>query len=195
MYARSSPWPKWVAVAFVAAIVGLGIWAFGADSPPRVVQVEIAVRNLDDQRAELGIRETDHEGVVHFYEATGPVLDYSLRDREQSIYTEPIRLSNDRDNAPSQVRITMRAVTDEEIRLGLRVVRPNRSWDSTRFPRAEPIQEAEWRSAEWVYLDPLPVRVIYHQVAIDAVRLLVYIAIAFGVLAGVALFVWRRWMS
>ena len=195
MYAQPSSWPKWVAVALVAAIVGLGIWAFGVDSPPRVVQVEIAVRNLDDQRAELGIRETDHEGVVHFYEATGAVLDYSLTNRPRSIYTDPIRLSNDRENAPSQVRITMRAEGDDQVKLGFRTMKQNRRWNSTRFPRTEPIQESEWQSAEWVYLSPIAVSVVYHQIAVEGVRLFVYIMIAFGVLFAVAMFVWKRWMS
>ena len=195
MYVQPSSWPKWVAVAFVAAIVGLGIWAFGVDSPPRVVEVEIALRQLDDQRAELGIRETDHEGVVHFYEATGAVLDYSLTNRPRSIYTDPIRLSNDRENAPSQVRITMRGESDEDVKLGLRTMKQNRRWTSTRFPRTEPIQESEWQSEEWVYLSPISLNVVYHQIAVEGVRLFVYIMIAFGVLFAVAWFVWKRWMS
>ena len=195
MYVQPSSWPKWVAVAFVAAIVGLGIWAFGVDSPPRVVQVEIGLRNLDDQRAELGIRETDHEGVVHFYEATGAVLDYSLTNRPRSIYTDPIRLSNDRENAPSQVRITLRGESDEDVKLGLRTMKQNRRWTSTRFPRTEPIQESEWQREEWVYLSPMAVNVVYHQIAVEGVRLFVYIMIAFGVLFAVAMFVWKRWMS
>ena len=195
MYAQPSRWPRLAAVALVAAIVGLGIWAFNVEQPPRTVQVEIAVRHLDGQRAQLGLRETDHEGVVHFYEATGAELDYALVDRPRSLYTDAIALSNDKENAPSKARITMRSETDTEIRLGLRMLKQNRRWDSTRFPREEPLSEAEWQSDEWVYLSALPVKVVYRQLAVDGVRLFVYIMIAFGVLAGIAWFVWRRWLS
>lgn len=186
---------RWVMVAIVGAIIAAGIWAFGADKPARVAQVQIALRSVDDQRAELGVLETDHEGNEHFHLADGPDLDLSLEGRPRSLYTEPITLSNDRDNAPSKVRITMRSLSDSDVKLGLRSVRPNRTWDSTRFPRDEPITMDELRSEEWVHLSPLLVRVVYHQPLIDGVRLLVYVAAAFGVLFALVWIVWRRWLS
>ncbi len=195
MYAQPSRWPKVLGVAFVAAIVGLGIWAFGVDKPPRTVQVQIAVQHIEGERAQLGIRETDHEGVVHFYEVTGLELDYSLVDRPRSLYTDPIVLSNDREKAPSQVRITLRGESDSEVKLGLRVMKQNRRWTSTRFPRDEPISPAEWQSEEWVYLSAIPINVVYHQLAVEGIRLFVYIMIALGVIFAVAWFVWRRWLS
>lgn len=195
MYAQSSRWPRMFAVAFVAAIVGLGIWAFGVDKPPRTVQVEVGVRHIEGERAQLGIRETDHEGVVHVYEATGPELDYSLVDRPRSLYTDPVVLSNDREKAPSRVRVTMRGESDTDVKLGLRVMKQNRRWSSTRFPRNEPLTEAEWQNEEWVYLNALSVNVVYHQLAVGGIRLFVYIMMALGVIFAVAWFVWRRWMS
>ncbi len=185
----------WVLVAIVGAIIGAGIWAFGVDKPTRVTQVQIAVRNIDEQRAELGVLETDHVGVERFYEADGPDLDFSLINRPRSIYSEPITLSNDRENAPSKVRITIRGLSDEEIKLGMRVIKPNRTWDSTRFPRPEPVTMAELRSEDWFYMSPLPVRVTYHQPLVDIVRLFTYIAAAFGVVFAVSWIVWRRWLS
>lgn len=188
-------WQAWTLILIIGAIVGLGIWAFGVDKPSRVTQVQIAVRNIDEQRAELGVLETDHLGVERFYEADGPDLDYSLVNRPRSIYSEPITLSNDRENAPSKVRITMRGLSDEDVKLGLRIIKPNRTWDSTRFPRPEPITMDELRSEDWLYLTPLPVKVTYHQPLIAGVRLFIYIAIAFGVILGISWIVWRRWMS
>ena len=186
---------RWILIAIVGVVVAAGLWAFGVDKPTRVTQVQIALRNLDEHRAELGVLETDHQGVERFFEAEGPDLDYSIVDRPSSIYSDPIVLSNDRENAPSRVRITMRGQSDSAVRLGLRAIRPNGSWDSTRFTRIEPISMEEWRSDEWVYLAPLPVRVTYHQPLVDGVRLFVYIAAAFGVLFGLSWIVWRRWMS
>ena len=106
----------------------------------------------------------------------GADLDFSLVNRPRSVYTEPIVLSNDTDNAPSRVRITMRGLSDTEIKLGLRGLRPNRTWDSTRFPRSEPITLEELRSEDWYYMSPLPLRITYHQPIVDIVRLFVYIA-------------------
>ena len=186
---------RWVMIGIVGAIVAAGIWAFSADKPARVSQVQIALRHVDEQRAELGLREINHEGVEYFYEADGPDLDFSLVDRPRSLYSEPIVLSNDRDNAPSKVRITMRSLSDSDVKLGLRSVRPNSTWDSTRFPRPEPITMDELRSAEWVYMSPLPVRVTYHQPLVDGLRLLIYIAAAFGVVVALCWIVWRRWLS
>lgn len=188
-------WQSWVLIAIVAAVIAAAVWAFGVDKPPRETEVEIALRNIDEQRAELGVRETDHEGVVRFYEAEGAELDFSLVNRPRSIYTEPIVLSNDTDNAPSRVRITIRGLSDTEIKLGLRGLRPNRTWDSTRFPRPEPITLDELRSEDWFYLSPLPLRITYHQPLVDIVRLFVYIAGAFGVLFAFSWVVWRRWLS
>ncbi len=185
----------WVLVAIVGAIIGAGIWAFGVDKPTRVTQVQIAIRNIDEQRAELGVLETDHVGVERFYEADGPDLDFSLVNRPRSIYSEPITLSNDRENAPSKVRITIRGLSDDEIKLGMRVIKPNRTWDSTRFPRPEPITMEELQSEDWFYMSPLAVRVTYHQPLVDIVRLFIYIAAAFGVLFAVTWVVWRRWLS
>lgn len=186
---------RWLFIAIVAGIVAAGIWAFTADKPARVIQVEIAIRNIDEQRAELGVRETDHEGNEYFYEAEGPDLDLSLIDRPRSLYSEPMVLSNDKGNAPSKVRITMRSLSDSEVKLGLRSIRPNGTWDSTRFPRDEPITMAELLSQEWTYLSSLPVRVVYHQPLVDGVRLLLYIAAAFGIVFALVWIVWRRWLS
>lgn len=186
---------RWLIIAIVGGVVAAGIWAFTADKPPRVSQVQIAIRNVDEQRAELGLRETDHEGREHFYEADGPDLDLSLNNRPRSLYSDPIVLSNDKHNAPSKVRITMRSLSDSEVKLGLRSIRPSGAWDSTRFPRDEPITMSELRSQEWFYLSSLPVRVLYHQPLVDGVRLLLYIAGAFGVLFALIWIVWRRWLS
>ena len=186
---------RWVFVAIAAGIVAVGIWAFSADKPLRVSQVQIALRHIDNQRAELGVLETDHNGVEFFYEANGPDLDLSLQDRPRSLYTEPITLSNNKNNAPSKVRITMRSLSDNEVKLGLRSVRPNQTWDSSRFPRDEPITLEELRSEDWVYMSPLPVRVVYHQPLVSTVRLLIYIAGAFAVLFALGWIVWRRWLS
>ena len=188
-------WQLWILIAIVGAVVGAGIWAFGVDKPTRVTHLEIAMRNIDQQRAELGVRETDHLGVVRFFEAEGADLDFSLVNRPRSVYTEPIVLSNDTDNAPSRVRITMRGLSDTEIKLGLRGLRPNRTWDSTRFPRSEPITLEELRSEDWYYMSPLPLRITYHQPIVDIVRLFVYIAGAFAVLFAITWVVWRRWLS
>lgn len=188
-------WQRWVVIAIVGVIVAAGVWAFSADKPLRVSQVQIALRNIDDHRAELGVREIDHNGVEYFYPADGPDLDLSLENRPRSLYSEPVTLSNDRDNAPSKVRITMRSLSDSDVKLGLRSVRSNRTWDSTRFPRDEPITMDELRSEEWIYMSPLPVRVVYHQPLIDGVRLLIYIAAAFGVLFALVWIIWRRWLS
>lgn len=186
---------RWLIIAIVGVIVAAGIWAFSADKPLRVSQVQIGIRNVDEQRAELAVFEVDHEGNEHFYEADGPDLDLSLVGRPRSLYSDPIVLSNNRDNAPSKVRITMRSLSDSEVKLGLRSIRPNSTWDSTRFPRDEPITMEELRSQEWTYLSPLPVRVVYHQPLVDGVRLLIYIAGAFGVLVALIWIVWKRWMS
>ncbi len=186
---------NWIIVALVGLVIGAGIWAFGVDKPARVVFIEIGLRSTGDQQAELGVRETDHEGFVHLYEADGPDLDLSLTNRPRSIYTEPIVLSNDTDNAPSRVRITMRGLSDSEVKLGLRVVRPNRTWDSTRFPRPEPITLDELGSEDWVYLSALPVRIIYHQPLVDVARVFVYIAAAFGLFFAVCWIAWRRWLN
>lgn len=188
-------WQAWILVLLVSGIVALGIWAFGVDKPTRTTLVQIALRSLDDQRAELGVLETDHLGVERFYEADGPELDYSLVERPRSIYSEPITLSNDRENAPSKVRLTMRGLSDSEVKLGLRMMKPNRTWDSTRFPRPEPITMDELQSEDWHYLSPLPVRVTYHQPLVDVVRVFIYIAAAFGVILGLSWIVWRRWLS
>ncbi len=188
-------WQRWLVIAIVGGVVAAGIWAFGVDKPSRTTLVQIAVRNIDEERAELGVQETDHVGVVRFYEAEGPDLDYSLVNRPRSIYTEPITLSNDRENAPSKVRLTMRGLSDTEIKLGLRVMKPNRTWDSTRFPRPEPITLDELQSEDWFYMSPLPVTITYHQPLVDIVRLFIYIAAAFGVVFAVSWIVWRRWLS
>ena len=188
-------WQALVLVVIVGGIVALGIWAFGVDKPTRITLVQIALRHVEEQRAELGVLETDHRGVEHFFEADGADLDYSLVDRPRSIYTEPVTLSNDRDNAPSKVRITMRGVSDSEVRLGLRMMRPNRTWDSTRFTRSKPISMDELQSEDWFYLAPLPVKITYHQPLVDAVRVFIYIAVAFAVIMGLSWIVWRRWMS
>ena len=188
-------WQAWLLVAMLGVVVVAGIWAFGVDKPTRVTDVQIAIRNIDENRAELGVLETDHTGVERFYEADGPDLDFSLVNRPRSIYSEPITLSNNRDNAPSKVRITMRGLSDEEIKLGLRVIRPNRIWDSTRFPRTEPITLDELASEDWLYLSPLSVRITYHQPLVDGVRVFMYIAIAFGVVLGICWIVWRRWLN
>ncbi len=188
-------WTRWLLIAIVGGIAAAGVWAFSADKPLRVSQVQIALRHVDEQRAELGVFETDHQGVEHFYEADGPDLDLSLRNRPRSLYTEPITLSNHRDNAPSKVRITMRSLSDSEVKLGLRSVRPNQTWDSTRFPRDEPITIDELRSEEWIYMTPVPVRVVYHQPLVSGVRLLVYILGAFAVVFALVWIVWRRWLS
>ena len=188
-------WQLWALLAILGAVVGAGIWAFGVDKPSRVTQVQIAIRNIDEQRAELGVLETDHVGVERFYEADGSDLDFSLVNRPRSIYSEPITLSNDRENAPSKVRITIRGLSDDEIKLGMRVIKPNRTWDSTRFPRPEPITMDELQSEDWFYMSPLPVRVTYHQPLVDIVRLFIYIAAAFGVVFAISWIVWRRWLS
>ena len=188
-------WQAWLLVAILGAIVAAGIWAFGVDKPTRVTNVQIAIRNIDENRAELGVLETDHTGVEHFYEADGPDLDFSLVNRPRSIYTEPITLSNNRDNAPSKVRITMRGLSDDEIKLGLRIVKPNRTWDSTRFPRPEPITMDELASEDWLYMSPLSVRITYHQPLVDSVRVFIYILAAFGVVLGICWFVWRKWLN
>ena len=185
----------WLLVAIVGAIIGAGIWAFGVDKPTRVTQLQIAIRNIDEHRAELGVLETDHVGVERFYEADGPDLDLSLVNRPRSLYSEPITLSNDRENAPSKVRITIRGLSDDEIKLGMRVIKPNRTWDSTRFPRPEPITMEELQSEDWFYMSPLAVRVTYHQPLVDTVRLFVYIAAAFGIMFAISWIVWRRWLS
>jgi len=186
---------RWIIVGVIVAIVAAGVWAFGVDKPARLAQVQIALRNAGEQRAELGVLETDHLGVERFYEADGPDLDLSLVNRPRSLYSEPITLSNDTKNAPSRVRITMRGLSDDEVKLGLRMVRPNRTWDSTRFPREEPISMDEVDSEDWLYMTPLPVRVVYHQPFVDTVRLFVYIAAAFAVLIGIGWLAWRRWLS
>ncbi len=188
-------WQAWLLVAILGAIVAAGIWAFGVDKPTRVTNVQIAIRNIDENRAELGVLETDRTGVEHFYEADGPDLDFSLVNRPRSIYTEPITLSNDRENAPSKVRITMRGLSDDEIKLGLRIIKPNRTWDSTRFPRPEPITMDELASEDWLYMNPLSVRITYHQPLVDGVRVFIYILAAFGVVLGISWFVWRQWLS
>lgn len=188
-------WTRWLIIAIVGLIVAAGIWAFSADKPLRVSQVQIALRHVDEQRAELGVLETNQDGVEYFYEADGPDLDLSLRDRPRSLYSEPITLSNDRNNAPSKVRITMRGLSDSDVKLGLRSVRPNQTWDSTRFPREEPITLDELRSDEWIYMTPLPVRVVYHQPLVTGIRLLIYILGAFAVLVALIWIVWRRWLS
>ena len=188
-------WQAWLLVAILGAIVAAGIWAFGVDKPTRVTNVQIAIRNIDENRAELGVLETDRTGVEHFYEADGPDLDFSLVNRPRSIYTEPITLSNDRENAPSKVRITMRGLSDDEIKLGLRIIKPNRTWDSTRFPRPEPITMDELASEDWLYMNPLSVRITYHQPLVDSVRVFIYILAAFGVVLGISWFVWRQWLS
>ena len=188
-------WQAWLLVAILGVIVAAGIWAFGVDKPTRVTNVQIAIRNIDENRAELGVLETDRTGVEHFYEADGPDLDFSLVNRPRSIYTEPITLSNDRENAPSKVRITMRGLSDDEIKLGLRIIKPNRTWDSTRFPRPEPITMDELASEDWLYMNPLSVRITYHQPLVDGVRVFIYILAAFGVVLGISWFVWRQWLS
>ena len=188
-------WQAWLLVAILGVIVAAGIWAFGVDKPTRVTDVQIAIRNIDENRAELGVLETDHTGVEHFYEADGPDLDFSLVNRPRSIYTEPITLSNDRENAPSKVRITMRGLSDDEIKLGLRIIKPNRTWDSTRFPRTEPITMDELASEDWLYMNPLSVRITYHQPLVDGMRVFIYILAAFGVVLGISWFVWHRWLN
>lgn len=186
---------RWALVAVIGIIVAAGVWAFSADKPLRVSQVQIALRHVDDQRAELGVLETDHNGVEYFYNAEGAELDLSLEERPRSLYSEPITLSNNKDNAPSKVRITLRSLSDSEVKLGLRSVRPNQTWDSSRFPREEPITLEELRSEEWIYMSPLPVRVVYHQPLVSAIRLLIYIFAAFGVVVALCWIVWRRWLS
>lgn len=194
MQAPGFNWTRLLMIAIVGGIVAAGIWAFSADKPLRVSQVQIALRHVEQERAELGVLETDHNGVEYFYEADGPDLDLSLRDRPRSLYTEPITLSNDRDNAPSKVRITLRSLSDSDVKLGLRFVRPNQTWNSTRFPREEPVTLDELRSEEWIYMSPVPVRIVYHQPLVSAVRLLVYILGAFAVLFALVWIVWRRWL-
>lgn len=188
-------WQRWLVIAIVGGVVAAGIWAFGVDKPERTSEVQIAIRNIGEQRAELGVLETDHTGAEHFYNAAGADLDLSLVNRPRSIYSEPVTLSNDRENAPSKVRITMRGLSDTEVKLGMRVIKPNRTWDSTRFPRPEPITMDELRSEDWFYMSPLPVRITYHQPLVDIVRLLIYIAAAFGVVFAISWIVWRRWLS
>ena len=188
-------WQAWILVLILGGVVALGVWAFSVDKPVRITLVQIALRSIDEQRAELGVLETDHLGVERFYEADGPDLDYSLENRPRSIYSEAVTLSNDRENAPSKVRVTMRGLSDSEVKLGLRMMKPNRTWDSTRFPRSEPITMDELQSEDWFYMSPLPVRVTYHQPLIDAARVFIYIAAAFGLLLGLSWIVWRRWMS
>ena len=188
-------WQTWVLVLIVGGIVAAGIWAFGVDKPARIIQVQIALRNIGEQRAELGVKEIDHLGVEYFYEADGPDLDLSLVGRPRSLYSEPITLSNDRDNAPSKVRVTMRGLSDSKVKLGLRMLKPNRNWASTRFPRDAPISTAELRSEDWYYLDPLSIKATYHQPLVDGLRTFVYIAAAFGVIFAISWIVWRRWMS
>ncbi len=186
---------RWILIFFLGAIVALGIWAFGVDKPPRVVQIQIAMRSISEQQAELGILETDHEGVEHFYEADGFVLDLSLVDRPRSLYSEPIVLSNDEDNAPSKVRITQRGLSDEEIILGFRSLRPNRRYGSTRFPSHDPVTLDQVRSETWTYSPPLNVRVVYHQPLVNGVRIVLYVAVFLGLIFAIALVIWRRWMS
>ena len=188
-------WTRLLTIGIVVAVIAAGVWSFGVDKPARVTQVQIAMRHIDDQRAELGVLETDHLGVERFYEADGPDLDLSLVNRPRSLYSEPITLSNDTKNAPSRVRITMRGLSDEEVKLGLRVIRPNRTWDSTRFPREEPILMDEVQSADWFYMSPLAVRVVYHQPFVDALRLLAYVGGALAILFGIGWIAWRRWLT
>ncbi len=192
---KKLPRQSWIIVLIVGGVIAAGIWAFGVDKPPRTTQVEIALRNIDAQRAELGVRETDHLGNVYFYKADGPDLDYSLVNRPRSIFTDPITLASDTDNAPSKVRITMRGLSDSEVKLGLRSIRPNRNWGSSRFPRSEAITLQELSSQDWYFLSPLSIRVTYHQPLVDAVRILVYIAAAFAFFFGVSWFIWRRWLN
>ena len=188
-------WQTWVMIGVVGLIIGAGIWAFGVGKPARVSEIEIGLRLIDDQRAEIGLRETSHEGLVYVYETDGAILDYTLVNRPRSLSTDPIVLSNDTRNAPSQARVTVRGLSDDDVKLGLRMLRPNRRWDSTRFPRAEPIRLEELSADEWFYYSPIQVRVTYHQPLVDVVRLFVYIAGAFGVLLGLSWIVWRRWLS
>lgn len=188
-------WQAWILVGIVGLIIGTGIWAFGVGKPARIIQIEIGLRLIDDQRAEIGLRETDHEGQVYVYDAAGPDLDYSLINRPRSLYSDPVVLSNDTRNAPSQARVTLRGLSDDEVKLGLRMLRPNRRWDSTRFPRTEPITLEELSADEWFYYPAIRVRVTYHQPLVDSVRVFVYIAGAFGVIFAVSWVVWRRWLS
>lgn len=186
---------RWILVIVAGVIVALGIWAFGVDKPPRVVQVQIAMRSAGDQQAELGILETDHEGVEHLYVAEGFVLDLSLVNRPRSLYSEPIVLSNDEDNAPSKVRITQRGLSDDEIILGFRSLRPNRRYGSSRFPSHDPVTLEQVRSETWTYSPPLSVRVVYHQPIVDTLRIFIYVLVFVGLIFAIALIIWRRWMS
>ncbi len=188
-------WQRWLLAAIVGVFVALGIWAFGVDKPARVVQVQIAMRHAGDLRAELGVLETDHQGVEHFYAAQEFTLDYSLVDRPHSIYSDPIMLSNDDSNAPSRVRLTQRALGDGGVALGFRVVRPNRRWGGTRFPSREAVTLDQVRSAEWTYSPPLDVRVVYHQPIVDTVRVFVYVVGFLALILAIAWFVWRRWLN
>lgn len=185
----------WIVLALVGALIGAGIWAFGVGKPARVTQLEIGLRLLDDERAEIGLRETDHKGQVFVYEVSGALLDFSLVDRPRSIQTDPVILSNDTKNVPSRARITLRGLSDEDVKLGLRTIRPNRRWTSTRFPRPEPIRPAELSRDAWFYYPPLHVGVLYHQPLVDGVRLLIYIAGAFAALGALCWIIWRRWLN
>ncbi len=186
---------RWLLVFAAAGAIALGVWAFGVDKPARVVQVQIALRNAGDQRAELAVLETDHQGVRHFYVAQNFPLDYGLRDRPRSLYSEPIALSNDDSNAPSKVRITQRGLSDDEVRLGFRTLRPNRRWGSTRFPSRDPVTLEQIRSQDWTYSPPLDLRIVYHQPIVDAVRVLIYVVGTFALIVAIALIIWRRWLS
>ena len=187
--------PTWLMVLAVGATIGAGIWAFGAGKPPRVSQIEIGLRQTGDQQAEFAIRETDHLGEVHVYDVGGPQFDLSLINRPRSIFTDPVVLSDDTRNAPSQVRITMRGLSDEDVKLGLRKLRPNRQWDSSRFPRPQPIRMEELSTEEWFWLTPQSIRVTYHQGLVSTVQLFVYVAGTFALLIGICWFVWRRWLN
>ena len=184
-------WQVWILVLIGGGVIAAGVWAFEQEKPPRWIDLEIGVRHIEDQRAEIAVRETDHLGIEHFYEIRRAEVDYSLENRPRSLYSEPISLSNDRRNQPSKARITIRGWDDDDIRLGVRLVRPNGKWGGTRFPRNGPVTIEEVQSPEWSWLPPLAVNVLYHQPLVTGVRLLVYIAGGLVILCGSCWLVWR----
>ena len=195
MNPRGWNWQAWIVVAIAGGFIAAGIWAFGVDKPTRLIQLAVAVRQIDDHRAELGLQETNHEGMVFFYEAEGQILDMSLIDRPRSLYTDPIVLSSNTDNAPNKARITLRGLSDEDVALGIRNIRPTGSWGSSRFGTREPVDFDQLVLDEWVVQPTLNVRVLYHQPAVEIVRLLIYLVGGLAVLVGGSLVVWRLWLS
>ena len=184
-------WQVWILVLIAGGVIGAGVWAFSQEKPARWIDLEIGVRQIEDQRAEIAVRETDHLGVQYVYAIERTEVDYSLVNRPRSLYSEPIALSNDRRNQPSKARVTVRGWADDDIRLGVRLVRPNGKWGGTRFPRNGPVTLDEVQSAEWAWLPPLAVNVLYHQPLVTGIRLLVWVAVGLAVLCGGSWLIWR----